>query len=468
MKTTVIEPTRQVLKTEDEREHKVCAYCRVSTDEKDQKNSLAAQKRFFDSYFSTRPNWKSLGIFADEGLSGTMLEKRHQFNAMLRLARDGGVDIILSKEVSRFSRNVQDLLNIVEELRGRGVYIWFLADDINTERNDYREKLTQSATNAEQESLRTSRRVKWGQQQQMRQGVVFGRRRLFGYVIERAADGTQSFRRVSGEADAVKKVFSWFASGDSVKSIANRLTERGVQACGGNGRWTTTAVYRILQNEKYVGDLLQGKTYTPNPLTHKKKPNLGAECRVYIENHHADAAIVNRGLWHKVQQRLAELKQGKRGRTRTASKHWAAGKVYCGLCGGKHVLFSKKQKHGVYKAWLCADNHRHGAKAENGGCTGARLNDRVLAEVLRQVLAYCLEMAGEARTEMLCTEFYQRVTKRVEVYPGGLIRLYLSFMEKSVCLRYKTRGRGDGYTVSLSALTATELDQATKKKPPEA
>ena len=158
----IIEPNKTTLKTDDNKPHRVCAYCRVSTDDTDQKNSLETQKQFFARYFNLHSNWTNVGIFADEGLSGTSLEKRDDFNRMLFEARHGNIDIILTKEVSRFSRNVQHLLNIVEELRNKGVYIWFLSDDINTEKNDYREKLTQIATNAEQESLRTSRRVRWG------------------------------------------------------------------------------------------------------------------------------------------------------------------------------------------------------------------------------------------------------------------------------------------------------------------
>ena len=227
--TEVTQPTRKLLVSEDSLPHNVCAYCRVSTDERDQRNSLVSQQKFFETYFNRHPNWNNVRIFADEGLSGTSLEKRDQFNEMLALARVGGVDLILTKEVSRFSRNVQDLLNIVEELRDRGIYIWFLADDINTESNDYRERLIQVATNAEQESLRTSRRVRWGQQQQMERGRVFGRKEMFGYNIVTDDMNQQHFVIIPEEAEIVKKIFHWFSMGDGTYTIAKRLQQMGIK-----------------------------------------------------------------------------------------------------------------------------------------------------------------------------------------------------------------------------------------------
>ena len=198
--TEVRQPKQRLLKTQDNERHNVCAYCRVSTDDTDQKNSLASQERFFAGLFKKHPKWNNVGIFADEGLSGTSLEKRNAFNEMLSIARYGGIDIIITKEVSRFSRNVQDLLNIVEELQNRGDYIWFLSDDINTESNDYRERLSQIATNAQQESLRTSRRVKWGQLQQMERGMVLGRKEIYGYNIVTDEFGEQHFEIIPEEA----------------------------------------------------------------------------------------------------------------------------------------------------------------------------------------------------------------------------------------------------------------------------
>ncbi len=393
--TQVIAPVKRLLKTEDDKSHNVCAYCRVSTDETDQRNSLVAQKQFFQRYFSTHQNWVNVGIFADEGLSGTSLEKRDEFNRMINLARFGGVEIILTKEVSRFSRNVQHLLNIVEELRNIGVYIWFLSDDINTEQNDYRERITQIATNAEQESLRTSRRVRWGQQQRMEQGAIFGRKEMFGYNIVRDIDGIQRFEIIEDEAKIVRQIFDWFASGSGTYTIAKRLQKMGVKTKRYKNGWSNVVILRLLRNEKYVGDLAQGKTYTPDPLTHKKKYNRGESVRVSITDHHPEAAIVSRELWDKVQKRLKDNEPSEDVKAKHSNRYWTSGKIFCGCCGGKYVSMRKKQKNIPYKAWVCYENNQRGLPRQflndkgevvNVGCTGKRVNERVLASALHDII----------------------------------------------------------------------------------
>lgn len=394
--TTVIEPTKRPLKTNDNQPHRVCAYCRVSTDESDQKNSLVAQKQFFARYFNAHKNWNNVGIFADEGLSGTSLEKRDDFLRMLGLARRGGIDIILTKEVSRFSRNVQHLLNIVEELRAIGVYIWFLSDDINTESNDYRERLTQIATNAEQESLRTSRRVKWGQQQQMELGTIFGRKEMYGYNIVRDENGIQHFEIIPEEAQVVHQIFDWFASGEGTHRIARRLEQQGVKTKRFKYGWTNIVILRLLRNEKYVGDLAQGKTHTPDPLTHKKKYNRGESHMFYIQDHHPESAIIDRELWNKVQIILAEKSPSEEIKAKHSNRYWTSGKVYCGLCGQRYVSYYKKQKNVPYRAWVCFENHQRGTYKQiildTGeialvGCNSRRVNDRVLKTAVHDIVA---------------------------------------------------------------------------------
>lgn len=391
----IIEPNKTTLKTDDNKPHRVCAYCRVSTDDTDQKNSLETQKQFFARYFNLHSNWTNVGIFADEGLSGTSLEKRDDFNRMLFEARHGNIDIILTKEVSRFSRNVQHLLNIVEELRNKGVYIWFLSDDINTEKNDYREKLTQIATNAEQESLRTSRRVRWGQQQQMQLGVIFGRKEMYGYNIVKDDNGIQHFEIIPEEAEVIKKIFEWFASGEGTHRIGRRLEQQGITTKRYKNGWSNTVILRILRNEKYVGDLAQGKTYTPDPLTHKKKYNTGQSYRFYITDHHPESAIIDRELWNKVQTILEEKAPSEEIKAKHSNRYWTSGKVYCSLCGGRYVSYVKKQKNTPYRAWVCFENHQRGnykqITLDTGetalvGCNALRVNDRVLKTAVHDII----------------------------------------------------------------------------------
>ncbi len=393
--TEVTQPSKRLLISEDNQPHNVCAYCRVSTDERDQRNSLVSQQKFFETYFKQHPNWNNVRIFADEGLSGTSLEKRDEFNEMLFLARLGGVDLILTKEVSRFSRNLQDLLNIVEELRDRKVYIWFLSDDINTESNDYREKLSLAGQSAEQESLRTSRRVRWGQMQQMERGRVFGRKEMFGYNIETDKNDQQHFVIIPEEAEIIKQIFRWFSMGDGTFRIAKRLEQMGIKTKRYKNGWSNTVILRILRNEKYVGDLAQGKTYTPDALKHKKKYNRGESARYYTRDHHLESAIIDRELWDKVQAILQDNAPPDEVKAKYSNRYWTSGKIFCGCCGGRYVSMRKKQKSIPYKAWVCYNNNQRGLPHDiiNGmgetvhvGCVGKRVNDRVLQLAVHDVL----------------------------------------------------------------------------------
>lgn len=562
----IIEPVKTLPKIRDNKSHRVCAYCRVSTDKHDQRNSLEAQEEFFASVFAKHPNWVKVEIFSDEGLSGTSLEKRDNFNEMIRLARQGKVDIILTKEVSRFSRNVQDLLNIVVDLRNRGVYVWFLSDDIYTEDNDYRERLTQVATNAELESLRTSRRVKWGHQQKMQQGVVFGRREMFGYEIVKDKYGRQDFMIIPEEAEIVKQIFEWFAAGDGTHTIANKLKKKGVKPKRYSNGWSNTVILRLLRNEKYVGDLAQGKTYTPDPMTHKKKYNRGEYYSYYMPNHHEP--IVDRELWDKVQDILKAKEPSDEIKAKHSNRYWCSGKVFCGLCGSRYISLTKKQKTIPYKAWDCIENNRHGkykeitletGEKELTGCNGLRVNDRVLKQAVHDIIEYyvlpnkesyisdmraeitrlnkpkdnskkvqdlehqissldeeldelvdlltrkeiteerfrrvsskkenqlaelkqqlsalkggnnssdrairylsrCIEemeTIADLSNDMINEELFERLTKKIIVYPLNIIEVYLSVMPFPVIMQYTTQGRGEAYSAVFTILSDEQFE----------
>lgn len=573
-KLIIHEPDKRNFRIYSDEPLNVCAYCRVSTDDCDQKNSLETQKKFFEMYFHKHPNWENIGIFADEGISGTSLEKRDSFNRMVSIAKRGDIDIILTKEVSRFSRNVQHLLNVVEELRSKGVYIWFLSDDINTESNDYREKLTQIATNAEQESLRTSRRVKWGQQQKMQDGIVFGRKEMLGYNIIRDELGNQKLVIIEDEALIVRKIFQWFADGDGTYRIARKLENEGIKTKRYKNGWSNTVILRILRNEKYVGDLQQGKTYTPDPLNHKKKLNKGQSHLFYIRDHHPESAIIDRDTWNKAQQILKEREPSEDIKALYSNRYWTSGKIYCGDCGGRYVSYRKKQKSQIYKAWVCFENHQRGksrtiideetGESRTVGCNAVRVNDKVLKTAIYDIITSVLIPYKKEICDSILSEFkkskkhnnnsrkidstnkklaskekelinltrnfssglipadayqitvqaikseidslrsaiaaltaeknskddetaifkdyvaeiekivsltdddindelFERITRKIVVYPDRILEFHLSFMPRPIYMQYTTSGRGDNYTAVFYILTKAEFEKLTKK-----
>lgn len=389
---------------------RVCAYCRVSTDNRDQKNSLEAQKVFFEEEFSIHANWINVGIYADEGISGTSLKKRDKFNEMIAKARAGQIDIILTKDVSRFSRNTEDLLTTVSELRAKSVYVYFFRDNIFTKEENYQYELTQLSQVAQSESFVTSNRVKWGQQRKMQQGVVFGRKEMFGYNIRRDDSGKQYFEIIEEEADVVRKIFEWFSQGIGTFRIAKKLEAQGIKTKRYKNGWSNVVILRILRNEKYVGDLLQGKTYTESMLDHKKKYNRGNSVSFYIENHHPESAIIDRDTWNKVQKILEEKEPTEEIKAKHSNRYWTSGKIFCGVCGGRYIGYNKKQKNGKYKAWVCFNNHKDGQAKQreingeifNIGCDGKRVNDRVLQMAIHDILkAFLPSFSAELRSQTL-------------------------------------------------------------------
>ena len=388
---------RELLFSDESKLISVCAYCRVSTDKRDQRNSLKAQTRFFESEFSKHSNWTGRDIFYDNGISGTSLKKRDGFNRMVAAALRGEYQLIITKDVSRFSRNVENAMNVIGELQRKGIYIIFLSDDINTQNPEDRERLTEAIQHAETESLKLSRKVRWGQKESMVSGVVFGRKEMYGYSIVRdEVTGEQRFVIIPEEAEIVRRVFQMYACGMGTFKIAKQLEKEGIPAKRCKTGWSNTVILRLLRNEKYVGDLTTGKTYTPDPLDHGKKYNRGNSHVVKIKDHHPNEAIVDRELWDKVQKMLEENTTSAESKSKLSNRYWCSGKIRCGECGERYVSRKKNQKCGVqYKAWVCWSSQQRGVKKElvldTGetvmvGCNSHSVNERVILQGMKDII----------------------------------------------------------------------------------
>lgn len=355
---------------------KVAAYCRVSTDKEDQTNSLSGQIKYFTEYISSHSDWQMCEVYYDEGISGTSIKKRTSFNRMIQDASNRKMDLILTKEVSRFARNTVDTLSYTRELKEMGIGVLFMTDNIDTRDSDGELRLSIMASIAQEESRKTSERVKWGQKRRMEQGVVFGRDML-GYFVK---NGVLIIN--PDEVEVVKLIFHKFlVEGKGTHIIARELREAGIKPKR-TKEWSNTVILRILRNEKYIGDLCQKKTYTPNYLSHSKKYNRGNEDMVYIKDHHE--AIVDRDTWDNTQAELSRRSPTNEQKTKHSNRYWCSGKIICGECGLRFVSHTKKLKtNGIHKAWRCYAAANHGtAKTDsfgnNIGCNNSAVNERVL------------------------------------------------------------------------------------------
>jgi DNA invertase Pin-like site-specific DNA recombinase len=308
---------------------RVAAYCRVSTDKSDQANSFESQKRYFKEYINREPLWQLAEIFADEGVSGTSTKKRKAFNEMISRAKNCEFDLIITKEISRFARNTLDSIHYTRELKKYGVGVIFLGDNINTLDADSELRLTIMSSIAQEESRKTSERVKWGQRRRMEQGVVFGRD-LLGYDVR----GGELFINEDG-AEIVKLIFEKFVNENKgTHVIARELNEAGIKSMRVK-EWKNTVVLRVLRNEKYCGDLVQKKTITPDYLSHEKKYNRGQEDFIVIKNHHQP--IISREIYAAAKRVLDARALSQKDKTKHSSRYIFSGKIKCGVCNSSYV-----------------------------------------------------------------------------------------------------------------------------------
>ena len=356
-----------------ETKKRVAAYCRVSTDNEDQANSFESQQRYFRQYIERNPDWELYAIFADEGISGTNTKKRKEFNRMIECAKNGDFDLIITKEISRFARNTLDSIFYTRDLKKHGVGVIFLNDNINTLDGDAELRLAIMSSIAQEESRKTSERVKWGQKRQMEQGVVFGRSML-GYDVK---DGKMTINEDG--AKIVRLIFHKFVDeGKGTHVIARELREEGIEPMRVK-EWQNTVILRVIRNEKYCGDLVQKKTFTPDFLSHEKKYNRGQEEFVIIKDHHEP--IISRELFDKANRILDAKSLSQEGKAKHSGRYPFSGKIKCGRCGASYVARYKTRKDGSrYKAWRCYEAANHGRphidKAGNQvGCSGESIRN---------------------------------------------------------------------------------------------
>ena len=349
----------------------------MSTDKDDQANSFETQKAYFREYIQRNPGWELYEIYADEGITGTSTKKRKEFNRMMNDAYEGKFQMIVTKEVSRFSRNILDTISYTRELRAMGVGVIFSTDRINTLESESEMILSYIAAQSQEESRRTSARVVWGQTRQMEKGVVFGQS-LLGYDVK---DGQITVNPEG--AEIVRLIFHKYAVEQvGTSEIARFLTRKGYRTYRGSNKWKSNTVIKILKNEKYMGDLVQKKTYTPDFLSHEKKSNKGAVPLITIRYHHEP--IISREIWNLTQDRLRRNNKHATGESGHSNRYVFSGKIKCGQCGSSFVGRFKYLKDGTkIRRWSCGKATSEGAAACD---IGKLVRDDVAMQMLKTAI----------------------------------------------------------------------------------
>lgn len=272
-----------------QKKFRVAAYARVSTDSSDQENSLKNQREHYEKFISANPNWDYVGIFADDGISGTSVRNRTGFRQMIDACNIGDIDLIVVKDVSRFARNLTDCLGTVQDLLvlDPPVGIYFENHNMNTLDTGNKVFLTILAMFAELDSELKSGSVKFGLQAIFDRGdYLCPTHNLLGYE----KDGKYGMKIEPEGAKTVRLIYDLFLAGYSQKEIAAILTNLSLPTAKGNVEWTATTVSGICRNERYCGDIIMQKSFTPSFLTHQSKRNVGQR-RLYYEAEHHEGIV---------------------------------------------------------------------------------------------------------------------------------------------------------------------------------
>ena len=348
-----------------QRQLRVAAYCRVSTDSEEQLTSYEAQKNYYTDKIMTNPDWTMAGIFADEGITGTSAAKRPEFLRMIRKCRQKKIDLILVKSISRFARNTVDCLNYMRALKELGIAIIFEEQNINTLEADGELLITLLGAVAQGESESISENVKWGMRQAMREGkATIQYKRLYAY--ERGEDGNP--RIIPEQAEVVRRIYDSFLAGQSLRMIKEDLERRGVVTVSGGSEWSIASIRGILQNEKYCGDVLRQKSFVNDCISRKHIRNVGQLPMYLTQDHHE--GIVSRDTFNAVKAEFARRgasrapsqKQAPTGLSCYSAKYALTGRVVCGECGTlyRRCVWSKRgQKKAV---WRCVSRIDYGTK----------------------------------------------------------------------------------------------------------
>lgn len=356
---------------------RVAAYVRVSTNGEEQMQSFNSQKEYYQEKISANKEWALVGIYADEGITGTKTNKRDEFLRMIDDCMNGLVDIVITKSVSRFSRNLVDVLSYTRMLKAKGVTVIFEKENIDTSTMESEMQLSLISALAQNEVESLSQNVSLGVQMKMSRGELMGFNGCLGYDYH---PEDKSISINEQEADTVRMIYDLYVQGYGAYTIAKELTRLGKVNKKGKVKWTDSGIRGILKNEKYKGDLLMGKTYTVDPISKRRLDNRGESNKYYTRNHHEP--IVSEEIWNKAQ----EIRESRyhtnenvsdAARTKFARKYAFSSMCQCGFCGTNLTRRSHHQDTQHKKpVWKCRTAANKGIE----NCPHSKAIDEVIIE----------------------------------------------------------------------------------------
>ena len=331
----------------------------------------SAQVSYYSDLIQKNPEWEYAGVYADSGITGTLVAGRGEFGRMLDDCEAGKIDIILCKSISRFARNTVDLLNTVRHLKDIGIEVRFEKEQINSMSGDGELMLSILASFAQEESRSISENVKWGIHKRFKNGEIgAANKHILGYRYD---DEQKKYVIIPEEAESVRWMFQMYIDGVTLRDIADRMNNAGIHTTLGND-FQEASVRQLIFNEVYAGDIRRQKCYVEDPITKRKVPNQGELPQYYMTDCHE--AIIDRETYAKVK---AEME---RRASLLNPTYCFTGKIKCGNCGMNFTRRKSTVKGKEYVAWFCR------AKKEPGmACTSHNYSEDTLTKA-------CAEMMG--------------------------------------------------------------------------
>jgi DNA invertase Pin-like site-specific DNA recombinase len=407
---------------------RVAAYARVSIEKDSMIESLAAQVGYYRTHIQRNPEWKYVGVYADEGITGTKSD-RPEFRRLIADCNAGLIDIVITKSLSRFSRNTLDTLNILRQLKERGVDVFFERENIHSISGDGELMLSILSSFAQEESRSVSENCKWRIRKKMERGELVGLRAMYGYIIRK--DGISVESR---QAEIVKQIYHWYISGESSIVIARKLN-----ACGettlNHVAWSPKHVREILTNEKYTGNALLQKTYVVDYLSKTKKRNRGKLPTFYVEQSHQ--AIIDMETFKKAQTILTRACERNKPSRPVNARYPFTGKIVCGNCGKHYQRRTTKGR--AY--WHCSTYLEHGKAA----CPAKQIPEEILLNIAAEALG---------KEDFDEQAFFERID-HIEVPAANRLRFVFYDGHTRDC-EWKDRSRAESWT--------DEMKQAARAK----
>lgn len=356
---------------------RVAAYVRVSTNGEEQIQSFNSQKQYYQDKISSNKEWVMVGIYADEGITGTKTNKRDEFLRMIDDCMNGLIDIVITKSVSRFSRNLVDTLSYTRMLKSKGVTVIFEKENIDTSKMESEMQLSLLSALAQNEVESLSQNVTLGVQMKMSRGELMGFNGCLGYDYH---PEDKSITINEPEAETVRFIYNLYLQGYGAYRIAKELTRLGKGNKKGVVKWTDSGVRGIIKNEKYKGDLLMGKTYTVDPISKRRLDNRGESNKYYTKNHHE--AIISEEEWNQAQEILKSRYRTNENvseteRIKFPRKYAFSSMCKCGFCGTNLTRRSHHQDTQHKKpVWKCRTATNKGIE----NCPHSKAIDEVIIE----------------------------------------------------------------------------------------